>query len=49
MTKLEETENLIESFEGCVLKATDGVLIDIAKSLAIIADKLCDVESEEGK
>lgn len=53
MSKLEETNLLID----CINKLQDAglksdteniaVLLDIAKSLAMIADKLCGAESEE--
>lgn len=51
MSKLEETNLLI----GCMTKLKESnlnidntaALLDIAKSLAMIADKLCGSESEE--
>lgn len=51
MSKLEETNLLIEymaKLEKAGLKVENTViLLDIAKSLAMIADKLCVTESEE--
>ncbi len=54
MSKLEETNSLIDyatEIMGSTLKgnnmANTMILADIAKSLAIIADKLCDTESED--
>lgn len=46
MTKLEETNDLIKGYEDsmCILHANEKALFDIAKSLAIIADKLCEKE-----
>jgi hypothetical protein len=51
MSKLEETNLLID----CITKLEESglnvgnvaVLLDIAKSLAMIADKLCGAESED--
>ncbi len=51
MSKFEETNNLIEyvnKLEENGIEVGDTVfLADIAKSLAIIADKLCVAESEK--
>lgn len=53
MSKLEETNSMIGVMNKIadagldVDKTTPIVLADIAKSLAMIADKLCDAESEE--
>ncbi len=52
MSKLEETNSMIGVMNKIadagldVDKITPIVLADIAKSLAMIADKLCDTESE---
>lgn len=53
MTKLEGTKLLIDNMTELESKGYDvnptiistTMLIDIAKSLAIIADKLCEIES----
>lgn len=48
MTKSEETNDLIKRYyEDCILCAHEKALFDIAKSLAIIADKLCEMEKSE--
>lgn len=51
MSKLEETNLLIEFMtklkESNLNVDNTAVLLDIAKSLAMIADKLCGSESEE--
>lgn len=51
MSKLKETNSLIDyltKLEERGLKVEKTVILaDIAKSLAIIADKLCEAESEE--
>lgn len=56
MSKLEETNLAIELLSKVIdagLKVDNNVttviLADIAKSLAMIADKLCDTEKEEVK
>ena len=50
MSKLEETNKLIDylsKLDESGLKVDNTVILaDIAKSLAMIADKLCEVESE---
>ncbi len=50
MSKLEETNKLIDylsKLDEQGLKVDNTVILaDIAKSLAMIADKLCEVESE---
>lgn len=51
MSKLNETNLMVD----CITKLNESginvdnamILADIAKSLAIIADKLCEAESEE--
>lgn len=52
MSKLEETNLLIDyitKLQNAGLNAnhTATILVDIAKSLAMIADKLCEAESED--
>lgn len=51
MTKLEETNTLIKyiiDLRNVDVKVDDSVLLaDIAKSVAMIADKLCGEESED--
>lgn len=51
MSKLEETNALINACakieEAGIRIDYNGVLLDIAKSLAMIADKLCGAESED--
>ena len=51
MNKLEETNTLIDYItmlkENKHIVDNTVVLLDIAKSLAMIADNLCGVESEE--
>ena len=50
MSRLEETNALIDActrFEEAGIKMDyNAVLLDIAKSLAMIADKLCGADSE---
>ena len=51
MSKLEETNAVIETLSKLMEKGEKTnyervILLDIAKSLAIIADKLCGAESE---
>lgn len=51
MTKLDETKLMIDylsKLEESGIKVNNTVILtDIAKSLAIIADKLCEIESED--
>lgn len=56
MSKLEETESLLGFMTAELRKNPDSnadraantaLLADIAKSLAMIADKLCEIESED--
>lgn len=53
MSKLEETNSLIDFItkmkESRFIDVDNVVLADIAKSLAMIADKLCGAESEDKK
>ena len=53
MSKLEETNLMIDylaKLNESGIKIDDSViLVDIAKSLAMIADKLCGAESEDKK
>lgn len=49
MPKLNETKDLIKGYEDCILHAYEKALFDIAKSLAIIADKLSEVDNKTDK